>query len=91
MSDYTVAQLLQSDYTLNEVDRMADSGRIGVVEYWAYFHEWKQNKLSNYTACQCLVCRPLAVFNRWCSNCYSTSIADMLGDCIYCHMPTEAR
>lgn len=58
MSDFTLKQLSDGKYTLNQVENMYKQGRISDNVYWEYYHLWRfaTYRYGLHTSCLCPEC-----------------------------------
>lgn len=58
MSDFTLKQLADNRYTLNQVKTFANQGRISEKIYWEYYHLWLYStfRYGSHPVCVCLDC-----------------------------------
>lgn len=58
MSDFTLKQLSDGKYTLNQVENMYNQGRISEKIYWEYYHLWRFStyRYGHHTSCLCPEC-----------------------------------
>lgn len=58
MSDFTLKQLSDGKYTLNQVETMFKQGRISEKIYWEYYHLWRFStyRYGHHPSCFCPDC-----------------------------------
>jgi len=58
MSDFTLKQLSDNKYTLNQVETMLKQGRISETLYYEYYHLWLFStfRYGNHPSCFCEGC-----------------------------------